>query len=135
MAHIQGKIMKNQQKWLTSKLKGSWVDKDGLLEICIFESLVHFVEKERGLCDNLDELYKEQLEKGYVTQETVDLIKTREGLLKHCYDWIKVERVEIQKLLDSIEDWREYERIEQELYDEDSAVMKIIIEQRGYLWT
>jgi hypothetical protein len=56
VAHIQGKIMKNQQKWLTSKLKGSWVDKDGLLEICIFESLVHFVEKERGLCDNLDEL-------------------------------------------------------------------------------
>ena len=127
--------MKNQQKWLTSKLKGSWVDKDGLLEICIFESLVHFVEKERGLRDNLDELYKEQLEKGYVTQETVDLIKTREGLLKHCYDWIKVERVEIQKLLYSIEDWKEYERIEQELYDEDSAVMKIIIEQRGYLWT
>ena len=126
--------MKNRQEWLTDKLKGDWMDKDGLLEICIFESLVHYVEKEKGLRD-IDELYKEELEKGYVTQETVDLIKSREELLKHCYDWIKVDRVEIQKLLDSIEDWREYERIEQELYNEDSEVMKIIIEQRGYLWT
>lgn len=127
--------MKNRQKWLTDKLKGDWMDKDGLLEICIFESLVHYVEKEKGLRDNLDELFKEELEKGHVTQETVDLIKTREGLLKHCYDWIKVGRVEIQKLLESIQDWKEYERIEKELYDEDSAVMKIIIELRGYMWS
>ena len=127
--------MKNQQKWLTGKLKGTWMDKDALLEICIFESLVHFVENERGLRDNLDELFKEEIEKGHVTRETVDLIKNREGLLKHCYDWIKVERIEIQKLLDSIKDWKEHERIEKELYDEDSEVMRIIIEQRGYLWT
>ncbi len=111
------------------------MDKDALLEICLFESLVHYVEEERGLRDNLDELFKEELEKGHVTQETVDLIKTREGLLKQCYDWIKVERPEIVKILDTIEDWKEYEKIEKELYDEDSEVMRIIIEQRGYLWT
>jgi hypothetical protein len=127
--------MKNQQRWLTNKLKGTWMDKDALLEICLFESLVHYVEEERGLRDNLDELFKEELEKGHVTQETVDLIKTREGLLKQCYDWIKVERPEIVKILDTIEDWKEYEKIEKELYDEDSEVMRIIIEQRGYLWT
>lgn len=126
--------MKNRQKWLTDKLKGDWMDKDGLLEICIFESLVHYVEKEKGLRDNLDELFKEEIEKGHVTQETVDQIKAREGLLKHCYDWIKVGRVEIQKLLDSIEEWREYERVENELYDKDSEVMRIIIEHRKYLW-
>jgi hypothetical protein len=127
--------MKNQQRWLTNKLKGTWMDKDALLEICLFESLVHYVEKERGLRDNLDELFKEELEKGHVTQETVDLIKTREGLLKHCYDWIKVGRPEIVKILDTIEDWKEYEKIEKELYDEDSEVMRIIIQQRGYMWT
>jgi hypothetical protein len=127
--------MKNQQRWLTNKLKGTWMDKDALLEICLFESLVHYVEEERGLRDNLDELFKEELEKGHVTQETVDLIKAREGLLKQCYDWIKVGRSEIVKILDTIEDWKEYEKIEKELYDEDSEVMRIIIEQRGYLWT
>ena len=127
--------MKNQQRWLTNKLKGTWMDKDALLEICLFESLVHYVEEERGLRDNLDELFKEELEKGHVTQETVDLIKTREGLLKQCYDWIKVERPEIVKILDTIEDWKEYEKIEKELYDEDSEVMRIIIQQRGYMWT
>jgi hypothetical protein len=128
--------MKNQQRWLTNKLKGTWMDKDALLEICLFESLVHYVEEEeRGLRDNLDELFKEELEKGHVTQETVDLIKTREGLLKQCYDWIKVGRSEIVKILDTIEDRKEYEKIEKELYDEDSEVMRIIIEQRGYLWT
>ncbi len=127
--------MKNQQRWLTNKLKGTWMDKDALLEICLFESLVHYVEEERGLRDNLDELFKEEIEKGHVTQETVDLIKTREGLLKQCYDWIKVGRSEIVKILDTIEDRKEYEKIEKELYDEDSEVMRIIIEQRGYLWT
>jgi hypothetical protein len=93
------------------------------------------VEEERGLRDNLDELFKEELEKGHVTQETVDLIKAREGLLKQCYDWIKVGRSEIVKILDTIEDWKEYEKIEKELYDEDSEVMRIIIQQRGYMWT
>jgi hypothetical protein len=127
--------MKNQQRWLTNKLKGTWMDKDALLEICLFESLVHYVEEERGLRDNLDELFKEELEKGHVTQETVDLIKAREGLLKQCYDWIKVGRSEIVKILDTIEDWKEYEKIEKELYDEDSEVMRIIIQQRGYMWT
>ena len=126
--------MKNQQKWLTDKLKGDWMDKDGLLEICIFESLIHFVEEEEGLSQgDLD--WSKDIESGFVNQAYVDRIKAREELLKHCYDCIKVKRVEIQKLIDSIEDWKEYERIEKELYDEDSEVMRIIIEQRGYMWT
>lgn len=125
--------MKNRQKWLTSKLKGTWMDKDALLQICIFESLIHFVEKEKGLSQgDLD--WSEDIENGFVNQAYVDRIKAREDMLKHCYDWIKVDRPEIQKLLNSIEDWREYERIEKELYDEDSEVMRIIIEQRGYMW-
>jgi hypothetical protein len=46
-----------------------------------------------------------------------------------------VDRLEIVKKLETIEDWREYERVKNELYDKDSEVMRIIIEQRGYLWT
>jgi hypothetical protein len=46
-----------------------------------------------------------------------------------------VGRSEIVKILDTIEDWKEYEKIEKELYDEDSEVMRIIIQQRGYMWT
>ena len=65
----------------------------------------------------------------------VDNIKARDALIKNCYDWIKVDRLEIVKKLETIEDWREYERVENELYDKDSEVMRIIIEQRGYLWT
>lgn len=126
--------MKNQQKWLTSKIKGDWMDKDKLLEICIFESLVHYVDKEKGL-EHWGADWDKEIADGHVSQEYVDRIRAREEILKHCYDWIKVKRVEIEKILESIEDWREYQRVEKELYDEDSEVMRIIIEQRGYMWT
>lgn len=126
--------MKNQQKWLTNKLKGTWIDKDGLLEICIFESLVQYVEKEKGL-EHLGADWDKEIADGHVSQGYVDDLKAREALIKRCYNWIKVDRLKIVKNLETIEDWREYERVENELYDKDSEVMRIIIEQRGYLWT
>ena len=126
--------MKNQQKWLTSKLKGTWMDKDALLEICLFESLIHYVEKEKGL-EHWGADWSEEVKNGHVDQEYVDRVQARDALIKHCYDWIKVDRLEIVKKLETIEDWREYEQVENELYEEDSEVMRIIIQQRGYMWT
>jgi hypothetical protein len=126
--------MKNQQRWLTNKLKGTWMDKDALLEICLFESLVHYVEKEKGL-EHWGADWDKEIANGHVDQIYVDDIKARDALIKHCYVWIKVDRLKIVKNLETIEDWREYERVENELYDKDSEVMRIIIQQRGYLWT
>lgn len=126
--------MKNQQKWLTNKLKGTWIDKDGLLKICIFESLVHYVEKEKGL-EHLGADWDKEISDGHVSQGYVDDLKARGALIKRCYNWIKVDRLKIAKNLETIEDWREYERVENELYTEDSEMMRIIIEHRGYLWT
>ena len=40
---------KNKQKWLTDKLKGEWIDKDQIIEIVLFDSLIHYVKKKTGL--------------------------------------------------------------------------------------
>lgn len=126
--------MKNQQKWLTKKIPKHWIDKDALLELVIFESLVHYVEYERGLNQsNLD--WSEEIEKGYASKEYVEQIVMRESKLRYCYNYIKNERGVLVDKLENIDDFREYEKVETELYDKDSEVMKIIIENRGYLWT
>jgi hypothetical protein len=38
-----------RQKWLTSKIPNTWIDKDYLLEIVILESVKHYVEGEESL--------------------------------------------------------------------------------------
>lgn len=126
--------MKNQQKWLTSKLKGDWIDKDKIIETTIFESLVHFVEEEKGLgVINYD--WKEEIEKGDISKEEVARIKAIENLSMCHYEYITKTRPAVKKDLENIDDWKEYESVEKMLYDEDTAVMKSIIENRGYLWT
>lgn len=38
-----------RQKWLIKKIPRHWIDKDGLIEMVLFESLKHFVEEEKCL--------------------------------------------------------------------------------------
>jgi hypothetical protein len=126
--------MKNQQKWLTKKIPKEWMDKDGLLELLIFECLVHFVEDEKGLRDSDYDWDAEFLD-GYVTQEYMNRLRSRNAELWHCYHYIKLKRPMMVDNLDKTDDFRAYERLEKELYDEDSFIMDIIIKNRGYLWT
>ena len=69
------------------------MDKDRLLEICLFKSLVHFVEKEKGL-EYYGVDWSEEIKNGHVDQEYADRVQARDALIKHCYDWIKVDRLE-----------------------------------------
>ena len=36
----------SRQKWLIKRIPKTWIDKDSLIEICIFESIRHYVEGE-----------------------------------------------------------------------------------------
>jgi hypothetical protein len=43
-----------RQKWLTSKIPRTWIDKDTVMEICVLECIKGFVEGERAI-DNFEE--------------------------------------------------------------------------------
>lgn len=129
--------MKNQQKWLTDKLKGAWMDKDLIIEIVLFESLVNFVEEEKGL-ENIDYGWTEELEKGHVSEEYVENLALCQRELMHAYKYIKEKRPKMIKELEELlngDDVKKYFELVKEIQDEDTVIMTIIVEHRGFLWT
>ena len=130
------KKKKNQQKWLTDKLQGDWIDKDSIIEIVLFDSLIHYVEKEDGLNDNCYD-FSEELQKGHVRQDTVDAIKLRQKELNDVYLYLKNERPTLKNYVDN---WNgtnidEFITLEDSLLDKDTELMNTIVKYRGYLWT
>lgn len=124
----------NQQKWLKRKIPNEWMDKDALLELLVFECLVHFVEKEKGFGQS-DLDWSKDIESGFISQEYVDRIRRIEGELKHCYNYIKEKRPKMVEKMNATDDGLEFDRLEKEMYEEDTFVMNVIIENRGYMWT
>lgn len=127
---------KNQQKWLTDNLKGEWIDKDQIIEIVLFDSLIHYVEKEDGLNDTCYD-FSEELQKGHVRQDTVDAIKLRQKELNDVYLYLKNERPTLKNYVDN---WNgtnidEFITLEDSLLDKDTELMNTIVKYRGYLWT
>jgi hypothetical protein len=127
---------KNQQKWLTDNLKGEWIDKDQIIEIVLFDSLIHYVEKEDGLNDVCYD-FSEELQKGHVRQDTVDAIKLRQKELNDVYLYLKNERPTLKNYVDN---WNgtnidEFITLEDSLLDKDTELMNTIVKYRGYLWT
>jgi hypothetical protein len=130
------KKKKNQQKWLTDKLQGDWIDKDSIIEIVLFDSLIHYVEKEDGLNDICYD-FSEELQKGHVRQDTVDAIKLRQKELNDVYLYLKNERPTLKNYVDN---WNgtnidEFITLEDSLLDKDTELMNTIVKYRGYLWT
>jgi hypothetical protein len=127
---------KNKQKWLTDKLKGEWMDKDSIIEIALFNSLIHYVEKEDGLNDSCYD-FSEELQKGHVRQDTVDAIKLRQKELNDVYLYLKNERPALKKQVD---EWdgtniNEFVALEDSLLNKDTELMNTIVKYRGYMWT
>lgn len=136
-----------KQKWLIKKIPNRWVDKDTLLEICVLESLKHFVEKEEGL-EGLKEAQndlnysKEQREHeakllAMYHLATATLPYLNEQLNQ---EWDKVEVLTLDQINTSTkEDYeRRYgkiDRLEEEIYNLKTKIMAWVIENRGSLWT
>jgi hypothetical protein len=127
---------KNQQKWLTDNLKGEWIDKDQIIEIVLFKSLIHYVEKEDGLNDYAYD-FSEGLEQGYVRQDTVDTIKLRQKELNDAYIYLKNERPALKNQVDEWDGTNivEFIALEDLLLDKDTEVMNTIVKYRGHMWT
>lgn len=88
-----------RQKWLTKSIPNTWCDKTTLIPHLLFECLIHYVEKEGGLRDQTD--WSEDLKGGYVTQEYIDNLKTRDELLRAVYNYVKTERLVIESEQDN----------------------------------
>lgn len=84
-----------RQKWLTRAIPNTWCDKTTLIPQLLFECLVHYVEEEKGLQDQLD--WTSDLKDGHVTQDYIDTIYKRDAALRSAYNYIKFERPELQK--------------------------------------
>ena len=127
---------KNQQKWLTDNLKGEWMDKDQIIEIVLFDSLIHYVEKEDGLNDCAYD-FSEELEQGYVRQDTVDTIKLRQKELNDAYLYLKNERPALKNQVDEWDGTNidEFITLEDSFLDKDTELMNTIVKYRGYMWT
>jgi hypothetical protein len=88
-----------RQKWLTKSIPNTWCDKTTLIPHLLFECLIHYVEKEEGLQDQTD--WSKDLKEGYVTQEYIDTMKTRDELLRAVYNYVKTERLVIESEQDN----------------------------------
>ena len=84
-----------RQKWLIRSIPNTWCDKVSLVPHLLFACLVHYVEDENGLQDQID--WSDDLEKGYISQEYLDNLKATDSELRSVYDYIKVERPDLEK--------------------------------------
>ena len=87
-----------KSKWLFKKIGNHYCDARGLVDIVLFEILVHFVEVDKGL-DSIwsDELYADDLEKGYINEEYKNERSEIRNQLWTAYHYIKNERPELEK--------------------------------------
>ena len=83
-----------RQKWLTKIIPNTWCDKVSLIPHLLFTCLVHYVEDENGLQDEID--WSTDLEKGYTSQEYVDSVKATDSELRSVYNYIKTERPQLE---------------------------------------
>jgi hypothetical protein len=120
-----------RQNWLVRKIPKTWTDKDELMRICLFESLIHFVEIEEGVKMFRDSDWTDDIKKGYVTKKyAADHIKWCKKALR-LYNYIINERPAIVSKYEqdySIE-------VEEDLFKKDTDAMIDIVKLRGVMWT
>jgi hypothetical protein len=91
---ISARLWPNQ-KWLTKKIPLTWCDKTHLIEILLFECIVHFVEEEK--CFDIIEWNSSEDDK-----------KAGEEI-KYLYNWIKNELPKKEKAqTDATDNWFKY---------------------------
>jgi hypothetical protein len=114
-----------KQSWLTKKIPNHWMDKPELIQLVLFETLIDYVENEKGLKDDFD--FSEDLAAGHIGQEYIDNVKAVDGELRRVYNYIKNER----QTLEESYNWKVYEVMDKK----DMEAMTTIVKYSGYLWT
>jgi hypothetical protein len=136
-----------RHKSIRKAVPKEWRDLDGIVEDVLSAVIISFVEEENGLDQIqmiIDSMHKddEYLIKewgsvdnfwNYYESRYKDYIR-----LSSIYSWVKSGRKAMQNYLDSIEgtnNWQEYGKVEQDIYDRDSEYLAHLVRLRKYLWT
>jgi hypothetical protein len=138
-------FFKPQHELIRKAVPNSWRDLDGILEDVLFAIIVSFVEEEKGLdqiqmiinsLNKDDEYIKNEWGSvdafwNYYNDRYQDYLR-----LQSIYIWVKTGRKAMQNYLESIDNnWEEYAKVEQDIYDRDSEYLADLVKLRKYLWT
>jgi hypothetical protein len=131
-----------RQRWLTKKIPYQWIDKDSLIEICLLESLKHYVEGEdvfnvlsrdnppyqKKFLDKVEHYYK------VVTVQLTELEKQLAVVWNNvpCRD---LKDINNQQPGDYERIYGEVDRLEKQIKDLKTEVMVWIVTERESLWT
>jgi len=134
--------LRPRNKWLTRHIPRTWADKDTILEICVLESLKHYVDEDGEdafhvlSTENPPEQAAFMAEvKRYYELATVTL----PALQKQIDDeWEKVPHTDwrdINHPCDYEKKYGKIDRLEKELYDLQTKIMVWVVQNRNALWT
>jgi hypothetical protein len=129
---------RSSQHWLIKQIPRNYQDKPELITLLLFAILVDYVETEKGL-NNIDYDWEEELALGWVCQQYVEEVQSRNKSLMDTYNYIKFERPIMEKQLekiindDEIED--QYFSYEQLCNEKDAQALQIIVKNAPFLWT
>lgn len=121
-----------KQKWLTKAIGKSWKDKDAIIQDTLFACVVHFVEEEDGLeAIWNDELGPDEL----FSEEYINNLRRVRGELNYCYNYIKLGRPALDKIIQESDDFDYICKMIQKQEDDDRFVINVIIYNMDYMWT
>jgi hypothetical protein len=140
--------VKNQQRWLTKKLKGDYIENDDLIRIVMFETFLHYIKEELSLMTifaendlkevSVDDFFSyswdEELKNGFLKQEEAETHIRRQKELKEVYCYIKQERPLLNKKFHETMYWSAREPIDKEINDKDQQALNTILKHRLTLW-
>jgi len=122
------KLFFGEQYWLIKAIPKEHADKDLLIEIVLFESLIHFVENEDNLQHGRDiAYYVNDMQCGYFDMNDVQKrIEWRQALYD-TYNYLKHER----KQLEANPNWK---ICITEVAQKDKKAEETIMKFRDYMW-
>ncbi len=131
-----------RNKWLTKQIPRTWADKDTILEICVLESLKHYVDEDGEDAFHVLSTTNPPEQAAFMAEvkRYYELITVKLPALQKQIDdeWEKVPHVDwkdINKPCDYEKTYGKIDRLEQELYDLQTEIMVWVVKNRNALWT
>ena len=137
-----------RQKWLTDALPNTWIDKDTVMETCIFECIKHYVEGEEALnyfessqADPgypehqkvFDKEVKEMYQLVTITLPALEEAMTRAYNKVPEWDFQRLTKKMDKKTYDEI--YGEVNRLEEEIDDLRTKILVWAVQKRRSMWT
>jgi hypothetical protein len=142
--------LRPRNKWLTKKIPRQYRDKDTILELCVLESLKHYIEGEEALGKDMCHFQSSQEDPSFPEWQ-----KEKDREVKHYYELTTQKLVSLQKELDEAWDnvprtnvfavnvtkcdyeatYGDVNRLEKEIHDLKTEIMVWTIRNRDSLWT